>query len=467
MTKKIKLLTFTSIIMLIWITFATNISEPNTSNINKEIKNSNLELNSYLFKYFTNIDKNLSQRKIWKKLKIFANTLNIVNNNIEKIEKSLQESISSKKTEKKQTLDLLKNIIQSKFDNEYNNLLKNATLEQKIWQMIMIWFDWTGINTTWINNFKVKENLTNWSLWGIILYGRNIVWKDQLKDFMESLHTLDTAIPPFFAVDQEWWKVQRLKELNWFKNFPSAQEIGSWYSLTWAYEVYKEMWNMIKQYGFNLNLAPVVDVNINPNSPAIWAKLRSYSNDPEIVTKYATQAINAYDDIWILSALKHFPWHWSATNDSHLGFTDITKTWKKEELIPYIELIKNKKAKIIMTAHVFNALVDSWNTATLSDIFINKILRQKLWFTWVVITDDLDMWAIANMYKQDDAIIKAINAWNDILIISNYFNPDPNITIKIKNIIIKAIKDWKITESRINQSFERIMQLKKGLYFSN
>jgi len=165
-----------------------------------------------------------------------------------------------------------------------------------------------------------------------------------------------------------------------------------------------------------------------------------------------------------LTALKHFPGHGSSSSDSHLALPDITQTYEKQELAPYEELIKNGGADSIMTAHVINRNIDPEYPATLSEKFINGILRQDLKFDGVVFSDDMQMGAIINHYGFEDAIIRAINAGCDILIFSNNGGEyDDFVAKRARDAILNAVKEGLISESRINESYARIIKLKEKL----
>lgn len=442
---------------IMWSLFLLSTTWANSVDLEFNLKN-------YVSNYSNSIDKLNQQYGLSYKLKNLFDLWKRIDAQLSVIEKSMKISISSKKLSTKKALESAKSLLDKTIKTDYEKLISSISLEQKVGQMIMIWFNGTWMDEKAFVDFKVKDRINSGAIWWVIVYGRNISWADKLKDFVYWLKNTQSPLPLFVAVDQEWWKVQRLRATNGFKDFPSAKNVAANYDLTWAYALYKDMWKLLKDYGFNFNLAPVVDVDINPNSPVIWGKERSYSADPMIVTDYAAKAVEAYRDLWLISSLKHFPWHGNAKADSHSGFTDITTTWVEKELIPYKELISRNLVDTIMSAHVYHAKLDPENTASLSDVFINKILRKSLWFTGVVITDDLDMWAVANIYPQEEAIIKAVNAGNDILIFSNYFDPNPDMPYKARDIIIKAIRQWKIDPKRIDESFERIMKLKAKIW---
>ena len=168
--------------------------------------------------------------------------------------------------------------------------------------------------------------------------------------------------------------------------------------------------------GINNNLAPVVDLDINPLSPAIGYYERSFSMDPVVVIDHAQWFISEFSNYNIITTLKHFPGHGSAEEDSHLGFTDITDTWTDKELLPYRHLIVNDYDDIIMVGHLYNAHIDSVYPASLSFKTIQGLLRDSLGFNGVVVSDEMLMGAITNNYSFDEAIELAINAGTDMLL---------------------------------------------------
>jgi beta-N-acetylhexosaminidase len=215
--------------------------------------------------------------------------------------------------------------------------------------------------------------------------------------------------------------------------------------------------------GTNSNFAPVVDVNTNPDNPVIGKLERSFSSDPEKVAEHAGYVIDEYSKEGVLSVLKHFPGHGSSTTDSHLGFTDVTDTWDEKELIPYKKLFAEKEIHAVMTAHIYNANIDSVWPATLSDKTINGLLRDSFGFEGVVFSDDMQMEAIRAEYGLETAIQQAINAGVDILIFGNNLQYDPDIAEKTVNIIQKLLRENKIEKATIEKSLARIDSLKTNV----
>ncbi|MDP2820978.1 MAG: glycoside hydrolase family 3 protein [bacterium] len=337
-------------------------------------------------------------------------------------------------------------------------------LKEKIGQMLIIGFRGTEVN----KNSNIIKAIKNLNLGGVILFDydvpsksrpRNITSPEQTKKLIQNLKTL-TNNSPFVAIDAEGGFINRLKPNLGFSEIPSAQEMGKKTSEE-TKQISETLSKQLADLGFNLNFAPVVDVNVNPENPVIGGLERSFSADPEIVSEQAMAFIEGQRANKILTAIKHFPGHGSSQNDSHLGMVDTTNTYKQEELIPYKNLIKNNSVDMVMTAHIINKNIDPDYPATLSPLFLQNILRNELKFEGVIISDDMQMGAITEHYGFEDALIRAINAGCNLLIISNngakYDEQAPYDAIEI---IFKAVKSGKISQEKIDKSLEKINLLK-------
>jgi beta-N-acetylhexosaminidase len=204
----------------------------------------------------------------------------------------------------------------------------------------------------------------------------------------------------------------------------------------------------------------VVDLCSNPDNPVIARLERCFSAQPAQVTRHAQQFIQAHQDQGVISVIKHFPGHGSSQKDSHLGFVDVSTSWKPAELTPYIALIAAGKAEAIMTAHVFNATLDADHPATLSRFTITGLLRKQLGFKGVVFSDDLQMKAVTEHYGLDEAVRLAIEAGVDILLFGNNLEYDSEIVPRVVGIIRDLVAVGKISEERIDESYRRILRLK-------
>ena len=343
----------------------------------------------------------------------------------------------------------------------------NIPLEQKIAQMLMVGFRGLTLDES---NYIVRD-IRQYGIGGVILfdydsklksYGRNITSPDQLKALTTSLKSL-SAIPLFLAVDQEGGQVVRLKERYGFPPTVSAQYLGTLNNPAVTRMYADSIGVTLAENGLNMNFAPVVDLNINPASPAIGKLERSFSANPDIVTTHARIFVETHDKSRVATSFKHFPGHGSATNDSHLGFTDVTDTWSPVELEPYRRLIAEGNARMVMTSHVFNRHIDPDLPATLSKPFITGILREQLAFNGVVVTDDLQMQGLTQFFDYKTIVEKSILAGVDIILVSNNLDYNPEITPTTINHVLELVRIGKITEQRIDQSYQRIMALKNRL----
>ncbi|WP_026167543.1 glycoside hydrolase family 3 protein [Desulfovibrio oxyclinae] len=341
-----------------------------------------------------------------------------------------------------------------------------ASLEVMVGQMLMTGFRGTSVDA----ESPIVRDIENRHLGGVVLFDydverkvfdRNIESPEQVKRLTHSLQSR-ADIPLFIAVDQEGGKVQRLKERWGFPETPSAQKLGLKGPAA-SDTAGRIVGRMLSQNGINMDFAPVVDVNVNPKSPAIGALGRSFSADPQAVADNAAAFAKGLRGHGVIPCLKHFPGHGSAMADSHKGLTDVTDTWSRQELVPYQTLIDEGYVGMIMTAHVFNATLDPKYPATLSDKVIGSILRQRLSWDGVVITDDMDMRAIRDSYGMRTALKLAIRAGADIMLYGNNLRHDPQIMKKAYDTILDLVRSGEIPEARIRQSFERIMKLKERM----
>jgi beta-N-acetylhexosaminidase len=341
-----------------------------------------------------------------------------------------------------------------------------ANLDTMIGQMLMAGFRGYVVDA----DSPIVRDIRERHLGGVVLFdfdvalgktGRNIESPAQVKELNRALQSF-AEIPLFIGVDQEGGKVQRLKDKYGFRETPSAKAIcadGDFKVRVAGFTVGATL----SAGGFNLDFAPVADVDVNPDSPAIGRLERSFSSDPERVTRCAGIFMEELERNQVLSCLKHFPGHGSAGTDSHKGVTDVTETWTEAELVPYRELIKAGKAEMIMTAHIFNARLDPDHPATLSEKVVTGLLRDKLGFDGVVITDDMNMGAIADEYGPREAVRLAIEAGADILLYGNNLAYDPDVVAKTHALIRSLVDDGTIPEARIRKSYDRIMRLKERL----
>jgi beta-N-acetylhexosaminidase len=285
------------------------------------------------------------------------------------------------------------------------------------------------------------------------------------QDIIELVRLFVTKAPsvPLIAIDHEGGSVQRLVKKHGFTRLPSALTVAQTLSLDQARSLYAGAASELADVGFNLNIAPVVDLH-DPASPEIGKFGRAFASDPQTVTAYAEAFIDAFASANILCAPKHFPGEGHSLSDSHFDLPNITSTWSEQELEPYAQLIAEGRAKFILGGHVRLATIESDPVpTTLSRAAIHGLLRDKLGFRGVVMTDSLDMDAVSNVMSRRDAVIRAISAGNDILMIKNVVPFDPFLPQNVVKWIREAIEGGILLERDIVQSADRIRQLKKAI----
>ena len=260
---------------------------------------------------------------------------------------------------------------------------------------------------------------------------RNIESPKQVKALIKDLRSVAPG-SLLVAVDQEGGRVARLKEKFGFPPSVSAKSLGALDDPAATRKAALTTAETLAEAGFDLNFAPVVDLDVNPANPVIGGLERSFSADPDIVTRHAAEVVKAHRECGVLTCLKHFPGHGSSMADSHLGFTDVTETWSRKELTPYARLIDAGLCDSVMMAHIFNAALDPDLPATLSAKVITGLLREGLAYNGTVISDDMQMKAISANYDLEDAVSKAAAAGVDILVFANNSVYDPDVAAKIK-----------------------------------
>lgn len=328
-------------------------------------------------------------------------------------------------------------------------------LRHKIAQMIIVGFEGTTLPES------VRVDLASRNLGGVIFLRRNCVSPSQMLQLTSSVK-LNALTPPFIAVDQEGGRVARLNHTNGYDSTYSAHTLGSVFnSVDSTLRQAERMGGWLRTAGFTTTLAPVVDVNVNPQSPAIGLLGRSFSANSQTVGLHAQAYVNGFHSRGIMTALKHFPGHGSAGTDSHLQLPNITHTWLDSELDPYRSLIASHSADMIMIGHLYNARIDSVYPSSLSSRTIAGLLRDSLGYGGVVISDDLySMRAITDRYSYGQAALLAINAGTDILLyVGNTLGGASLVRYLVDTIETNVMAGF-IAASRIDSAYARIQRLK-------
>jgi beta-N-acetylhexosaminidase len=339
------------------------------------------------------------------------------------------------------------------------------SLDIKIGQMILIGFPGQEVDQT------VLKEIREGKVGSILIFEKNIPPKNSFVALKKIIWTYQQAapVPLFVSIDQEGGRVNRLKDKYGFPRSITAQAMGKSSTLD-SVRFYSEATaSTLAGLGININFAPVVDVALNPDNPVIVKSGRSFSANEDSVIMMAKEVIRQHRKFGVLTALKHFPGHGSSKEDTHFGIADVTNTWKELELKPYQELIDAGYVDAVMTSHIVNKnLEPDGHPGTLSDEILNGILRKRLHFNGVVFTDDMQMHAITKHYGLEDAIKLAVNAGVDIMTFSNNISGSDERTVdKVHSIIKKMVETGEIKKERIDESYNRIMELKSQLTAEN
>jgi len=333
-------------------------------------------------------------------------------------------------------------------------------IKKMIGQMLVVGFDSQVI----IYHSRIVEDIEAYNLGGVILFDRfynnrarvkNILSPYQLRNLLNKFQKI-TKKPFFISIDQEGGSVARLKKRDGFLQTPSAQQMAK-LTKKEATFLYDRQSKMLRDLGINLNFAPVVDLASNPKNRVIVGLQRAYSDDVSEVVENASILIESQKKHHIVSVLKHFPGHGSSMRDSHKGFVDISDTWSSEELKPYMKLIAEGEADVIMTAHVFNSHIDSKYPATLSYLCNTTLLREKMGFTGLIISDDMQMGALTKHYSLKERVTLAINAGVNILLFGNQLQH--NSVSEIVETIFEEVKNGNISLKKIEESNQKIKNL--------
>lgn len=324
-------------------------------------------------------------------------------------------------------------------------------LKAKIGQMFIFGFSDSVINQ------DIYNLIDNYYLGNIILFSKNIEDRGQLVKLIEKLKfeiMRKTETIPFMAIDQEGGTVSRLVDI--FGNHLGQYAIGALDDEELAFRYGADIGYKLKELGFNLNLAPVADINSNPENINIG--IRSFSPNKEKVKRLVLAMAKGYESSYIIPVIKHFPGLGDTSIDSHFDLPVSYNSFdsiKNRELLPFEHAIKND-IMALLVSHIMFLDYDNVFPASMSKRFISNLLREDFGYKNIVIADCMEMGAIKNNYGVGDAVVIAINAGVDMFIVSSNYETQ----IKVIESVYNAIEEGIISESRINESYERIVHAK-------
>ena len=360
--------------------------------------------------------------------------------------------------------------------DEVEAQLRKMTLREKVGQMFYVrpeCLDTTihfnllsGIDGSADDITKIKLQAVNatmtgvnkrYPVGGIILYAHNIEDEAQLDRFIPQIRALRGS--PLLCIDEEGGRVARIgKNPNFnVETFESMGAIGKTGDPKNAYYCGNTIGTYLKKYGFDIDFAPVADVNTNPENIVIGA--RAFSDDPAVAAPMVINYLQGLKDAGVTGCIKHFPGHGDTKADTHYGYAQSLKTW--DEMLG-CEMITFKAGiqwgcQLIMTAHIGTPNVTgSEIPATMSSVILQDKLRRELGYKNIIITDAMEMGAITKQYTNAEATVGCIQAGVDIVL-------GPQNFVQAFDAVVKAVEDGRLTEQRIDQSVRRILKLKKQI----
>ena len=360
--------------------------------------------------------------------------------------------------------------------DDVESQLQKMTLREKVGQLFYVRpevLDTTihygqtgGIDASTDDLTKIKLQAVNatmkgvnekYPVGGVILYAHNIDYEAQLTAFISQIRALKGS--PLLCIDEEGGRVARIGNNANFhvEKFESMDAIGKTGDAKNAYYCGNTIGTYLKKYGFDIDFAPVADVNTNPENIVIGK--RAFSDDPAVAAQMVVSYLQGLKDANVVGCIKHFPGHGDTKADTHYGYAQSLKTWN--EMVD-CEMVTFKAGiqwgcKLIMTAHIGAPKVTGSDIpATMSSLILHDKLRKELGYQNIIITDAMEMGAITQQYTSAEAAVGSIKAGVDIVL-------GPQNFIEAFDAVVKAVEDGTLTEQRIDESVRRILKLKKQI----
>lgn len=352
-------------------------------------------------------------------------------------------------------------------DDEVEAQLRQMTLREKVGQLFYVrpealdptiqWEtreDLEAISLQAVND-RMKNTVKNYPIGGVILYAHNIKDEAQLAQFIPQIKALNGQ--PLLCIDEEGGRVARIGNNANFsvKKYESMGAIGATGDSQNAYECGNTIGTYLTQYGFDVDFAPVADVNTNPENIVIGA--RAFSDDPHVAAAMVVGYLQGLKDAGITGCVKHFPGHGDTTADTHFGYAQSLKTWDE---MNRCEMVTFKAGiawgcQLIMTAHISAPNVTGSDIpCTMSSLVLQDKLRGELGYQNIIVTDAMEMGAVTKQYSNEEAAVGCFKAGADIVLGPQHF-------MEAFDAIVAAVQQGAISEARIDQSVRRILRLKK------
>lgn len=332
-----------------------------------------------------------------------------------------------------------------------DEMISQMTVAEKIGQLLVIGVDGTAFSD------EMDNLIRNYHVGGAIIMGRNVSTTSEMLQLISNIKKANESnkIPLFMSVDEEGGRVSRLPA--GIPKLPASAKIGTQNDETVSYRAGTYLAEVLREFGYNMNFSPVLDINNNPKNRVIGD--RSLGADPELVARLGVATMHGMTDNGVISVVKHFPGHGDTVVDSHKALPKVETTLERlrnVELVPFQQAV-DEGVDAIMVAHILFPALDQEYPSSMSKAIIMGLLRDDMQFEGVVITDDLTMGAIVNDYTIPEAAVQSFIAGSDLLLIVNGYDNQINTV----NALMKAIETGDITQERLNESVKRILTLKE------
>lgn len=343
------------------------------------------------------------------------------------------------------------------------SILAEMTLEEKVAQMFFITPEaLTEVDLVTEAGNTTEAAFSEYPVGGIIYFGQNMESREQVSAMLRRMQDISEKqmnIPIFLATDEEGGRVSRL----YGGAITDIPYVGDMYSVgksedsSEAYQVGRTIGSYMKELNFNVDFAPVADIYSNPENTVIGD--RAFGSTAELVSEMVPMAVKGLQSEGVLATLKHFPGHGDTADDSHNGYASSYKTMEELEqceFLPFYAGIQSNAAFVMMGHISLPNVLDDETPASLSYEIVTEILREKLQFNGIIITDALNMGAIAQNYSSGEATVMAVEAGVDMLLMPADFKT-------AYETLINSVQEGRISEERINESVLRILQTKRKM----
>ena len=349
---------------------------------------------------------------------------------------------------------------QNGIDARIGEILSGMTLEQKILQLFIISPEaLTGVGQVTAAGEATEAAVREYPVGGLIYMEYNLQSEEQIRDMLTNTQRWSLAcsgLPMFLCVDEEGGTVARISGRG-IMDVPyigDMCDIGAAGDVSAASEAGRQMGGYLSSLGFNVDFAPVADVLSNPDNYVV--RRRSFGSDPVRVSLMAAEVMKELHKQGVLATYKHFPGHGSTAGDSHLGYAYTSKTMEELtdcDLMPFEYGIR-QGVRLIMAGHIStpNAVTEDL-PATLSHEMITGVLREKMGYDGIVVTDAMNMGAVTQNYSSADAAVKALQAGCDMILMPVDFHA-------ARQGVLEAVQEGTLTEERIDESLRRILRVK-------